>query len=248
MESAKVEFTNKEGHLLSGRLELPSQVKAFAIYAHCFTCTKNITAAYAISKTLASLGIATLRFDFTGLGDSAGDFKITSVSTNISDILSAHAFLSKDFEKPTLLIGHSLGGLAALHASKLMPSLKGLVMLNAPSTTEHTIKRFVEPLEKVLHQGYGDLDILGKRYAVHKDFIEDAKNFFTLDLSRLQATLLVMHSEQDDIVPFHHGQHIFETATVSKSLISLKHMDHLLKDRNHCEQAAHIIHSWFNTL
>ncbi|CAO5674116.1 MAG: hypothetical protein NEHIOOID_00011 [Holosporales bacterium] len=245
-ESIPVFFKNSQGITLSGRLETNEAPTAYAIYAHCFTCTKNITAAHVISKTLAALGIATLRFDFMGLGESAGDFTDSCLSSNIDDILSADAYLRQQYKAPTLLIGHSLGGLAALYAAQKLPDLKGCVTLNAPSSTKHTRTRVVEKDPLIIEQqGFATLDILGKHYKVRPNFDADLQKYESLSLNDLVANLLVVHIKDDTIVPNHHGIEIFQTASCTKSLIMLDKMDHLFKNRLDAETIATLIHAWF---
>ncbi|CAO5674635.1 MAG: hypothetical protein HEEMFOPI_00095 [Holosporales bacterium] len=243
-ESVALHFTNSEGHRLSARLELPDNPVAFGIYAHCFTCTKNITAAHVISKTLASLGIAMLRFDFMGLGESEGQFENTSVSSNISDIISAYTFLKENFTAPSLLIGHSLGGLAALYSLETLTDIKACVTLNAPSSTIHTAKRFTDEKTKILSDGFGEIDIVGRKYRVKSNFLTDLEKYFALHLDFIKIPVMVTHVLEDPIVPFSHGEEIFHQLKSPKSFVSLDQMDHLLKNRNHAEQVAQMIYGW----
>lgn len=246
LESIPVFFKNLQDITLSGRLETNENPIAYALYAHCFTCTKNITAAHVISKTLAAYGIATLRFDFMGLGESEGDFTDSCLSSNIDDILSADAYLRQQNKAPTLLIGHSLGGLATLYAAQKLPDIKGCVTLNAPSTTKHTRTRVVEKDSRIIEQqGFATLDILGKHYKVRPNFDHDLQKYETLCLEKLSAKLLVVQVKDDPIVPHHHGMQIFESATCTKSLMILDKMDHLFKNRVDAEKIATLIHTWF---
>nr|MBP9752674.1 alpha/beta fold hydrolase [Pseudomonadota bacterium] len=193
----------------------------------------------------ASLGIGILRFDFMGLGESAGNFEDTSVSSNISDIVSAYNFLRKNFTPPpSLLIGHSLGGLASLYALEKTPSIKACVTLNAPSSTIHTAKRFAQDKTKVLENGFGELDIMGKIYRVKSTFLKDLEKYFSLQLDFIKIPVMVAHVLNDPIVPYSHGLDIFNQLKSPKSLISLDEMDHLLKNRDHAEQVAHMIYGW----
>jgi esterase/lipase len=245
-QSVALTFHNKENIRLSARLELPDQPKAYGIFAHCFTCTKNITATHTISKTLAKHGIAMLRFDFMGLGESEGEFQNTSVSNNISDIESAYHFLAEHFEKPSFLIGHSLGGLASLYALKNLPEIKGCVSINAPSTTRHTAKRVEGDIQKIMKDGFAEIDIVGKKYKIKSHFIEDIKNYFDLNLSFIKQPVMVMHSKEDPIVSINHGIDIFNALSSSKSFITLDNMDHLLRSRDDAEKVAHIIYNWLS--
>lgn len=244
MESLSLNFPNKDGLLLSARLELPKKPKAFGIYAHCFTCTKNITAAHVISKTLADLGIAMLRFDFMGLGDSEGSFFDSSLSSNIEDILSAATFLEKEFESPKMLIGHSLGGLASLYAAKKIDSIRSCVLLNSPSSTKHTSKRLIEDRKKIEEQGFATLDIMGKHYKINPNFGDDLTLYENLFLDDLSVPLLIMHVPDDPIVPIYHAEEIFKAAHHPKNFIALDKMDHLLKKREDCIDVSKMIFGW----
>lgn len=244
--SKNLHFKNKDGHLLSARLEMIDRPKFYGIYANCFTCTKNITAAHVICRDLAKDGIAMLRFDFMGLGESEGLFENSSLTSNINDIVSASNYLENEYETPTLLIGHSLGGLASLYATEKIKNIKACVTLNAPSSTIHMKKRVVGEYESILENGYGQIDVMGKHYQIKKTFIEELQHYITLNLDFLKIPLLVLQVPDDPIVPAHHAQHIFEMANTSKSLISLDGMDHLIKNRQDGEKVAAIIKSWFD--
>lgn len=239
IRSFPVEFKNKNGFVLSGILEYPEMPKYFGIYAHCFTCTKNITAAHVISKTLAEKGYAVLRFDFMGLGESEGDFTQTSLTSNVDDILSAVNFLEKNYEEPSFLIGHSLGGLASLYALKYYTPFKTCITLNAPSNMAH----FKERVHFDQDRGYL-LNVMGKYLPIKESFVEDVQKYIELDLDFLTIPLLTMHAEDDDIVPFHHALNIFKKSTSSRKLEKLTGMNHLLSKRSYCEQVVELIEPW----
>jgi len=244
----KITFKNSDGHVLHGRLSLPESPVCFGIFCHCFTCSKDITAAFVISKQLAHHDIAMLRFDFTGIGDSDGDFSTSSVSHNIGDILSANHFLKENYQEASLLIGHSLGGLTSLYAAQKFNSLKGIVTLNAPYTTKQTIGRFDQPLEEVKRKGFGNLDVMGEKYKMNATFIDDAEQYFELSVTHLPAPLLSMHSINDDVIPFHHAARIMKTIKSPVQLGPMPNANHVISDREHCMKIANYIAQWYKTL
>jgi esterase/lipase len=244
----KVTFKNREGHTLHGRLNLPEKPLSFGIFCHCFTCSKDITAAFVISKQLAHNGIAMLRFDFTGIGESGGDFSESSVSHNIDDVLSANHFFKEDYQEADLLIGHSLGGLTSLYASQKLRHLKGIVTLNAPYTTKQTIGRLDQTLEEVKYSGFGTLDVMGKKHKVNMTFLEDAKKYFDLTVTHLPAPLLHLHAINDDIIPFHHAAIIMNTIKSPAQLGPMPNANHILSNREHCIKIADYITQWYKAL
>ncbi|MDP2193093.1 MAG: alpha/beta fold hydrolase, partial [Alphaproteobacteria bacterium] len=223
IHTEKVFFANHQGHLLSGRLITPEKPKAFGIFAHCFTCTKDITAAFAICKSLASHGIAMLRFDFTGIGESEGTFFESSLSNNITDIHAAYTYMCAQNQEPTLLVGHSLGGLTSLYAAQTLPKLKGVVTLNAPFTTRQTLSRFEQDIEQVKQAGFGDLNVMGKLYQVSADFVHDALQYMDFNIQTLDPWVLVMHALKDDIVPFDHALEISQKIQSPCQMMPLMH-------------------------
>lgn len=245
MQAISVQFKNNKGYMLSGLLELPENPIGFGIYAHCFTCTKNITAAHVISKTLAEKGFAVLRFDFSGLGESEGDFFNTSLTSNIDDIKSAALFLSSYYSAPSFLIGHSLGGLASIHAAQQMKDLKACITLNAPSNMAHFKERILNGVDEN-GDFFTSLDVMGKKYPIKDYFIDDIVRYSHLDLSHLNIPLLVMHLKDDNVVPFSHAHHIMENAGDLKQFIMLENMNHLLTKRVYCEDIVNFIEPWLN--
>lgn len=241
----KVTFKNGEGHTLHGRLSLPDNPIAFGIFCHCFTCSKDITAAFMISKQLAYHSIAMLRFDFTGIGDSGGDFSTSSVSHNIGDVLRANRFLTENYKGASLLIGHSLGGLTSLYAAQHLNNLKGIVTLNAPYTTKQTVGRFDQPLEVVRRIGFGDLDVMGKKYKMNSTFLEDAEKYFDLTVTHLPAPLLSMHSVNDDVIPFYHAARIINKIESPAQLGPMPNANHVISNREHCIKIADYIAQWY---
>lgn len=247
MQKIKVSFKNSDSQVLKGILELPGNKKPekFALFAHCFTCNKNFHAPSNISRSLASQGYGVLRFDFTGLGESEGDFANTDFSGNIEDLISAAQFLEKEYSAPDLLVGHSLGGAAVLFASKKMPSVKCVVTINAPSNLEHVQKHFRSSLEEINEEGHASVKIGGRSFKIKKQFIEDLeKNKDLTVLKDIKKSLLILHSPQDSIVSIEHAEELYRAAWHPKSFISLNGADHMLSNDEDSEYAARVISAW----
>lgn len=232
--------------MLSGRLELPAtKPKAFALFAHCFTCSKDIIAPNVISKTLASRGIGVLRFDFTGLGNSQGDFSNTNFSSNVEDLLNACSSLSKEFKAPEILIGHSLGGAAVLKAAPLMESVKAVVTIGAPSGADHVAHLFSGNMDEIVKDGKAQVNLAGRKFTIKKQFLDDIKEVTILDgVKHFKKALLVMHAPLDNTVGVEHATKIFSAALHPKSYVSLDSADHLLMNRKDAKYAADVISSW----
>ncbi len=246
VEGGKVSFLNSDGIELDARLEQPSEPpKAIALFAHCFTCSKEIAAATRISRALAGKGFAVLRFDFTGLGNSDGDFANTNFSSNIQDLVSAADFLRDNIAAPTLLIGHSLGGTAVIAAGSQIPEVKGIVTIGAPSDPSHINHLFKSKLEKIETEGEATVLLAGREFRVKKQFLEDLDNQSVLkSLSDSRANLLVMHAPGDQTVSIDHARHIYDAAKHPKSFISLDDADHLLTRKKDSTYVAELIAVW----
>jgi len=247
MQFKKLEFENAEGLKLAARLDLPGDKKprVYALFAHCFTCTKNIKAAHYISQALTGAGIAVLRFDFTGLGESEGDFADTTFSSNIDDLVAAAEFLQTDYEAPVLLIGHSLGGAAVLKAALALASVKAVVSIAAPADPAH-VTRALGPSAKTIEQdGHAEVELVGRRFTIKKQFLEDLK-FANLQatLAQLNRALLVLHSPLDKTVGIENAGRIFQSARHPKSFVSLDRADHLLSDPADSRYAGGLIAAW----
>ena len=244
----KFDFTNSQGEKLSGRLELPTnEPKAFALFAHCFTCSKDIVAASTIAKTLTSNDIAVLRFDFTGLGNSQGDFSNTNFSSNVSDLVSACKALEKDYQSPQILIGHSLGGAAVLKAAPTMENIKAVVTIGSPSSVDHVSHLFEQDVNTIKEQGEAKVNLAGREFLIKKQFLEDINEVDVLGgVKTMKKALLVMHSPIDNTVSVDHAANIFITAKHPKSFISLDNADHLLMNRKDAKYAAETIGAWVN--
>lgn len=240
----KVEFQS-DGVTLSGALEIPeSGVRAYALFAHCFTCGKDTAAASRISRALTRDGIAVLRFDFTGLGNSDGDFANTNFSSNVQDLMAAARFLSEEYEAPQLLIGHSLGGAAVLAAASGLPSVKAVVTIGAPHKAEHLVHNFEASLNEIREQGEAEVSLGGRTFRIRKQFLDDLERLQADDLGKLRKALLVMHSPVDETVGIQEAEMIYRAAKHPKSFISLDDADHLLSSKADSEYAAAMIASW----
>lgn len=250
MKSERVKFKNEEGVELSGKLELPLDSKPlnFAIFAHCFTCSKDLKAVKNITLALSQKGFGVLRFDFTGLGQSEGEFEDTNFSSNVSDIEAAASFLSQNYQAPKLLIGHSLGGTAVLMAGSKMESVKGIATIGAPSDPEHVLNLLAQDLDQIKKDGKATVTLAGRDFNIKSQFIEDVQNrglHKLLENMRGKATL-VMHSPQDDTVGIVNARSIYDSLHHPKSFISLDGADHLLTSAEDSIYAGEMVACWVN--
>jgi len=242
----KLEFDGSHGASLAARLDLPAgRVRAFALFAHCFTCSKDIPAARHIAGALAAEGIAVLRFDFTGLGGSGGDFSSTGFSSNVEDLKRAADFLRQNYDAPQLLIGHSLGGAAVLAVAGDIPEARAVVTIGAPSDAQHVIHNFKGAEETIRQQGSGEVDLAGRTFTIRREFLEDLEEQSVRDrVARLGKALLVMHAPLDDTVGIDNATDIFVAAKHPKSFVSLDKADHLLSRSEDAAYAARVIAGW----
>ncbi len=247
MQTLKLVIENPDGIKLATRLEQPLHEKpiAYAVFAHCFTCSKNIKAAVTISRALAQKGIATLRFDFTGLGESQGDFADTNFSSNVQDLVSVARYLETHFQAPQLLIGHSLGGAAVLQTSRQLPSIKAVVTIGAPSEPSHVNKLLTGYKDEIIQKGEAEVLLAGRPFRVKKQFLDDlSQTRMSKSIQSLGRALLVMHSPIDQTVGINNAADIFMQAKHPKSFMSLDDADHLLMNPDHSVYAASIIAEW----
>lgn len=242
----KFDFPNQNGETLSGRLELPkTEPRAYALFAHCFTCSKDIVAANVISKALTKNNIAVLRFDFTGLGNSQGDFANTNFSSNVEDLISACEELSKRFKSPEIIIGHSLGGAAVLKAATQLDDVKAVVTIGAPSSVEHVAHLFQQDLITINKEGQANVKLAGRDFTIKKQFIDDIKEVDVLNgVKAFKKALLVFHSPVDDTVSIDHAANIFKAAKHPKSFVTLDNADHLLMKKEDASYVADVLGSW----
>lgn len=245
MPSQRLKFPGTLGEL-DARLDLPTgEPKAFALFAHCFTCSKDTVAASRVSRALAARGIAVLRFDFTGLGGSDGDFANTNFSSNVQDLIKAAEYLRQDGNAPSILVGHSLGGAAVLSAASQIAECRAVVTIGAPSDPAHVQHLFADSVGQIGSAGEQEVVLAGRKFVIRKQFLEDiAEQQLSQKVHRLNRALLVMHSPQDDIVDIDHARRIYQAALHPKSFISLDNADHLLNDKKDAEYAAEVIGAW----
>lgn len=242
----RASFKGSAGYELSARLDLPAgNVRAFALFAHCFTCTKDVLAAKRIAAGLAAAGVGVLRFDFTGLGSSEGEFANTNFSSNIEDLVSAAGYLRENFAAPAILVGHSLGGAAVLAAAHDIPEARAVVTIGAPADVGHVLKQFGSSLEEIREKGEAQVTLAGRRFSIRHGFIVDAEEQRLADrIGSLGKALLVMHAPLDTVVDIENASKIFLAAKHPKSFVSLDDADHLLSDASASAYAARVIDAW----
>ncbi|WP_298257693.1 bifunctional alpha/beta hydrolase/OsmC family protein [Bradyrhizobium sp.] len=246
MPTERFQFQGSEGHQLAATLDMPDgPAHAYALFAHCFTCGKDGLAAKRIAVALAARGIAVLRFDFTGLGSSEGDFANSSFSSNVADLVQAADHLRKTYAAPALLIGHSLGGAAVLAAADRIPEAKAIVTIGAPSDPSHVTGMFSGSVEKIRRDGEAQVSLAGRPFTIKRAFLDDvAEHSLMGHITNLHKALLVMHAPTDDTVGIDNATRIFVAAKHPKSFVSLSGADHLLSDRRDSDYAADVIAAW----
>jgi putative redox protein len=243
-------FPGSVGATLTGRLETPvDEPSAYALFAHCFTCSKDLKAVSAISRLLAGKGFGVFRFDFTGLGESEGDFAQTSFSSNLDDLVAAADFLRREYRAPEILIGHSLGGAAVLAAARRVPESKGVAAIAAPSDTEHLRQLLLKQVPEIEKAGEAMIDLGGRRFTIRKQLLDDLGAAHVQEnLRDLGRALILFHSPGDSIVSFDQAGILFGAATGSKSFISLDGADHLLTNDRDARYVADILATWASRL
>src|SRR5690606_19643605 len=246
MPSRPFDFVGANDQPLSGRLDVPDgPVAAYALFAHCFTCSKNSIATARIARALMARGFGVLRFDFTGLGQSGGAFADTSFSSNIDDLVAAASAMTTHGIAPSLLIGHSLGGAAALAAAGELPTVKAVATLAAPFDVAHVKRLFGSGLDRLEQEGEAEVMLGGRPFTVRRDFVEDlAKHDQAARIKALKRPLLILHSPHDDIVSIDSASSIFMAARHPKSFVSLDDADHLLTRASDASYAADVIAAW----
>lgn len=247
MNPKKLTFQNRNGLELAAHLfePLDRQPTCYAVFAHCFTCTQNFSAVRRICVSLSQQGIAVLSFDFTGLGKSEGDFEESDFSSNVTDLIDAAEFLEKEFEYPKILIGHSLGGTAALFAASQMPNVKAMVTIGSPALPEHVTQLFSHSLDQIQENGSAEVQIGGRPFRISREFVEDLNREPLTDiLKKMNQALLIIHSPQDKIVEIQNASEIFKAAKHPKSFVSLEGSDHLISKEDDSEYIGELISSW----
>jgi uncharacterized OsmC-like protein/fermentation-respiration switch protein FrsA (DUF1100 family) len=246
MPTERFQFTGEGGHQLAAALDTPDgPVHAYALFAHCFTCGKDVLAAKRIATALAAKGIAVLRFDFTGLGASEGEFANSTFTSNVADLVRAAAHLRESRAAPALLIGHSLGGAAILAAAGQIPEAKAVVTIAAPSDPVHVTHLFKDQVEDIRKQGKVEVQLAGRPFHIKREFLDDvAEHSLSAYIAKLHKALLVMHSPTDDTVGIDNATKIFVAAKHPKSFVSLSNADHLLSNRRDSSYVADVITAW----
>jgi len=246
MPNERFQFTGSGGHQLAAALDMPEREPvAYALFAHCFTCGKDALAARRIALALATKGIAVLRFDFTGLGSSEGEFANSTFSSNVADLVRAAGHLRETRKSPAILIGHSLGGAAILAAAGQIPDAKAVVTIAAPSDPAHVIGLFADRVEDIRKHGKVQVSLAGRPFHISREFLDDiGEHGLMAHVTKLQKALLVMHAPTDDTVGIDNATRIFVAAKHPKSFVSLAGADHLLTDRHDAAYVADVVAAW----
>jgi len=246
MTSNPIRFRAPQGHELAARLDRPAgEPRAYALFAHCFTCSKESKAAAYISQALAEGGIAVLRFDFTGLGMSGGDFAESNFSSNVGDLLAAASYLREEHRAPQLLVGHSLGGAAVLAAAHSTAEARAVATIGAPYDPKHIERLIGEGKEQILAAGEAKVDIGGRPFIIRRQFLQDLEHQDPVkNISALGKALLILHSPRDRIVDIDNAAQIFAAAEHPKSFVSLDDADHLLSRAEDAAYTAGVLAAW----
>jgi putative redox protein len=247
MPTERIEFPGAEGLRLSARLERPDRAnpQAYALFAHCFTCTMNLRAAVAITRALSREGFAVMRFDFTGLGESEGDFADTNFSSNVADLTAAGRYLAAEWEAPRLLVGHSLGGAAVLHAAHALDSVTAVATLGSPADPGHVLTHMEGSREEIRVKGEASVSLGGRPFTIKRQFLEDLEAARMHPVVRdLDRALLILHSPRDEVVGIDNAAKLYQMARHPKSFVSLDDADHLLKKKKDSAYAARLLAAW----
>lgn len=247
MNTRKVSFANSRGEQLAARLELPDDEKpvAYALFAHCFTCTKNLKAVVNITRAMSARRIAVLRFDFTGLGESEGDFSLTTFSSEVNDLVEAARFLEREYQAPRLLVGHSLGGAAVLAAAAEIPAAAAVATIAAPFDPAHLRLLLGESAEEIENRGEATVRLGGNDFTIRKKLLDDLEAQRPEEtLAKLNRALLVLHAPGDRVVGIENALKIFEAAGHPKSFVSLGEADHLLSDPADSRYVGDMVAAW----
>lgn len=246
MQNQKIVFENQRGQALSGILDLPAAAPVgYALFAHCFTCSKNLKAASNIARALTDAGIAVLRFDFTGLGQSEGEFSDTNFSSNVDDLLAAVSYLDREHEAPAILVGHSLGGTAVLQAAAQVESAVAVVTIGSPSEPGHVARMFVGSRNTLRDRGEATVNLGGRPFLMKQQFLDDLeKQDLPSSIGALRKALLIMHAPLDDVVEIDNASALFMAAKHPKSFVSLDTADHLLSREADSKYAGRVLATW----
>ena len=242
----KLQFRGSLGHQLMGRLDTPKDPKAYVLFAHYFTGNKDVSALSRIARALNNVGIALFRFDYTGLGASEGDFADTNFSSNVGDLVCAAEFMRENFSSPQILVGHSLGGTAAIAAAHKIKEVKAVATIGSPCDTHHVQHNFAGHIDEIKTKGEAEVKLGGMKFNIKKQFLDDINNQdMPSKIQNLKKPLLVMHSPTDHIVGIENAQRIYELAKHPKSFVSLNTADHLLmNDPRDSQYVAEVLTAW----
>jgi len=247
MKVKKLKFTGSLGHTLGAQLDLPDEgePQAYALFAHCFTCTKDLKAVYHIDRALTAEGFAVFRFDFTGLGESEGDFSDTTFTSNVGDLVAAARHMAGELQAPRVLIGHSLGGAAVLKAALEIPACRAVATIAAPADPGHVGDKLVSARKEAERTGEATLQLGGRTLRIRREFFEDLEESRLGQAIRtLDRALLVFHSPLDNVVGIDNASKIFQAAQHPKSFISLDRADHLLTDETDARYVGTMVATW----
>jgi pimeloyl-ACP methyl ester carboxylesterase len=247
MTTDAITFPGAGGHPLSARLSRPAEggIRACALFAHCFTCSKDLKPVVNISRALVRQGIAVFRFDFTGLGESEGDFADTTFSSNVGDLVAAAAYMEDQLGAPAILVGHSLGGAAVLQAARRIPSVRAVATIGAPFDPEHVTHLFQDSLEEIDDRGEATVTLAGRRFTVSREFVEDlAEHRMQETIETLGRPLMVFHSPVDETVGIENAARIYKAARHPKSFVSLDRADHLLLQEADSLYVGSVLGAW----
>jgi uncharacterized OsmC-like protein/fermentation-respiration switch protein FrsA (DUF1100 family) len=246
MPAERFDFPNAQGQKLAALLDRPvGEPRAYALFAHCFTCGKDIHAAKRVAEGLTALGIAVLRFDFTGLGSSEGEFANTTFSSNVADLVAAANELRRRARAPAILIGHSLGGAAVLAAAGEIAEARAVATIAAPRDPTHVTGLFKDRLDEIAAKGEVEATLAGRQFRISRAFVDDlAEHKLLARIADLRKALLIFHSPTDEIVGIENASRIFAAAKHPKSFVSLAGADHLLSRRSDAAYVANVVHAW----
>jgi uncharacterized OsmC-like protein/pimeloyl-ACP methyl ester carboxylesterase len=246
MKTRSVQFRNDDGDTLTGLIDEPAgRPRAWALFAHCFTCTKHAKAAVNIARVLADHGYAVMRFDFTGLGQSEGDFAETNFSSNVSDLLAAVRYLGEEYESPRLLVGHSLGGTAVLQAAAELETVRAVATIGSPADPEHVARLFADDRERIREEGEAEVDLGGRTFRIRKQFLDDlGSHDLPKAVGELRRPLLILHSPVDTVVDIENATRLFTNAMHPKSFVSLDQADHLMTSGTDSRYAGRVLAAW----
>jgi putative redox protein len=247
MKIEKVHFSGSQEYTLGAQLDLPDEgePRAYALFAHCFACTKNIKAVSNINRAMAEAGIGVLRFDFTGLGESEGDFADTNFSSNVGDLIAAAKFLETEYQAPKILIGHSLGGAAVIQAARHVSSCVAVTTIGAPARLQFKQKLPLENRADIEKKGETEIRLAGRSFRVKRQFFDDLdQNNMEEQIANLARPLLIFHSPDDQMVDIQNAGQIFQAARHPKGFVSLDGADHLLTQKRDSRYVGAVVATW----